>query len=219
MESSSRQNSIRIFCNQCRRETNHKCVNSRLKDNVENEEYGIVETYGYRVWACAGCEALTFEESYTIHGITPPEGVELDWVKFYPNREKNKLPGKRFNKLPQKLAAIYRETIGSFNNNLSILCAIGIRALLEGICADQNITGGNLEKKIDRLTSVLPANIVENLHSIRFIGNTAAHELEAPDEVELRLAIEILEDILNFLYDLDYKAERLAKWRADRRFS
>ena len=59
----------------------------------------------------------------------------------------------------------------------------------------------------------LPENIANNLHSIRFIGNEAAHELEAPSPDELRLAISICEDLLNYVYELDYKAYRLATSR------
>jgi hypothetical protein len=59
----------------------------------------------------------------------------------------------------------------------------------------------------------LPQSIVTNLHSLRFIGNEAAHELAAPAEEELRLAIEICEDLLNYLYELDYKAHQLTDTR------
>ena len=61
------------------------------------------------------------------------------------------------------------------------------------------------------MTAVLPANIVENLHGFRFIGNDAIHKLEAPAEFEISLALDIIEDILNFLYGLDYKASLLEK--------
>ena len=73
--------------------------------------------------------------------------------------------------------------------------------------------GKNLEVKIDNLSSILPANIVINLHSFRFIGNDAIHELTPPKAEALRLAIEIVEDLLNFLYELDYKASRLTRYR------
>jgi Domain of unknown function (DUF4145) len=56
----------------------------------------------------------------------------------------------------------------------------------------------------------IPANIVENLHGFRFMGNVAIHERTAPERDDLRLAIEIVEDLLNFVYDLDYKAKQLA---------
>ena len=54
-------------------------------------------------------------------------------------------------------------------------------------------------------------NIVTGLHGFRFIGNTALHRLNPPKKDDLRLAIEVSEDILNFLYELDYKASRLRK--------
>jgi hypothetical protein len=55
-----------------------------------------------------------------------------------------------------------------------------------------------------------PQNIVTNLHTFRFMGNIAVHELTPPKRQDLLLAIEISEDLLNFLYELDYKAVRLS---------
>jgi len=37
------------------------------------------------------------------------------------------------------------------------------------------------------------------------------HELEAPNEFTLTLALDVIEDILNFLYALDYKVSLLDK--------
>jgi len=64
------------------------------------------------------------------------------------------------------------------------------------------------------MKALLPESIVKNLHGFRFIGNRAVHELEAPDASELALALEVIEDILNFLYSLDYKASLLGKLKA-----
>jgi hypothetical protein len=61
------------------------------------------------------------------------------------------------------------------------------------------------------MTAVLPTDIVENLHGFRFIGNDAVHKLEAPTDFELTLALDVIEDILNFLYALDYKVSLLEK--------
>jgi hypothetical protein len=85
---------------------------------------------------------------------------------------------------------------------------------LEGVCSDKGIPGANLEKKIDGMKTLLPENIVKNLHEFRFIGNKAVHELEAPASHELSAALDVIEDILNFLYALDYKASLLARLRA-----
>ncbi|MFQ5894396.1 MAG: DUF4145 domain-containing protein [Nitrospinota bacterium] len=120
------------------------------------------------------------------------------------------MTSKRFKALPEKLFSIYREIIHAYNGSLNVLCAAGARALLEGICEDKGISGKNIEEKVEGLKRLLPANIVDDLHGFRFIGNRALHELEAPSREDLGLAIEIIEDLLNFIYELDYKASRLA---------
>ena len=67
------------------------------------------------------------------------------------------------------------------------------------------------------MKTVLPENIVKNLHAFRFAGNEAVHELEAPPEYELAWALDVIEDVLNFLYALDYKTNTLAQMQAARR--
>ena len=120
--------------------------------------------------------------------------------------------------LPEHLDSLYIEVVRSLNVRNFILCAGGIRALLEGICVDKGITKGlnkegrtvrNLEGKINGLTDFVPLGIVKNLHGLRFLGNQALHELEIPDESELRLALNVVEDILNIVYDFDYRSQAL----------
>jgi hypothetical protein len=164
------------------------------------------EKYKYHFWVCRGCDTAALNEVYTQDGWS---GYEAS--TFHPKRARRDWPEQRFRQLDEKLGSIYRETIRSFNAGLEILCAVGLRALLEGICADKGVTGRNLKKKIDGLQAHLPPNIVESLHSFRFMGNEAAHELQAPARAELQLAIEVIEDLLNFLYELDYKARRLPR--------
>jgi hypothetical protein len=90
------------------------------------------------------------------------------------------------------------------------LCTAGLRALLEGVCDDKHIKGRNLRDKIDNLQPLLAnKSIVKNLHHFRFTGNQAVHRLESPTRGDTKLAIEVMEDLLNFLYELDYKASRL----------
>lgn len=206
-----------LFCNKCRTETNHLCEGDhcRIFKNVNMDEL-----IGFRLWICAGCESGTLEEYYTLNFLDEDGDIlgsdEVE-THYFPERAQFHVVGKQFKQLPPKLDKIYREVLQSFNNNLEMLCAVGIRALIEGICADQEITGRNLEMKIEGLSNILPRNIVSNLHSLRFMGNEAAHELNRPEQNELRLAIEVCEDLLNFIYELDYKASLLSKVRQDRR--
>jgi uncharacterized protein DUF4145 len=88
-----------------------------------------------------------------------------------------------------------------------LLCTIGLRALVEGVCVDKGLTERNLERQIDGLIKFLPSvNLIEALHTFRFAGNDAAHRLEPLSRDQARTAISLIEDLLNYFYDLDYKA-------------
>lgn len=205
-----------IFCNWCRNETNHILKGEHYRDYPNynpDGSLGCIERLGSRFWVCAGCDRGTLEEFY-IFDVTNEDYVSMPDQVYYPERTKLHVKDKKFKQLSKKLDIIYQEIIRANNNSLSVLCALGIRALLEGICADKGITGGNLKTKINSMVNIpLPQNIVTNLHSLRFIGNEAAHELAAPSSEELKLAIEICEDLLNYLYELDYKAHKLTNSR------
>lgn len=205
-----------IFCNKCKTETNHICMGTHRRSYYieQDEEIQYGEIIGFRLWICAGCEDGTLERFKLNELDIDDRGNDIERTTYYPDRSIFHIQEKRFRKIPKKLNNIYRESLIAFNNNITVLCSIGIRSLIEGICADKDVSGRNLEEKIHNMDAILPENIVENLHSIRFIGNTAAHELTASDTIELKLAIEICEDLLNFLYDLDYKSNFLTKiWK------
>lgn len=215
-----------IYCNTCQHKTNHLCRLDEFsfghldEDQKKNMDDYFVEVDGLRLWSCAGCDEWTIEKYWSVvlveewDALTDRERIES---KFFPERTMFHAQLKQFHQLPATLDQIYREVLHSYNSALSVLCAVGVRTILEGICADQEIQGKNLYEKIEGLSSVLPKNIVTNLHSLRFLGNEAAHEQVSPDQIELQLAINLIEDLLNFLYELDYRAASLTRWREKKR--
>ncbi|MDD4858739.1 MAG: DUF4145 domain-containing protein [Dehalococcoidales bacterium] len=211
-----------IFCNKCKCETEHTCKGEHFRDYPNYDDFDgsliFVERAGYRLRVCSGCKTGLLEEYYIVDVNSDNLNDESSWdFTYHPPRNEFQINSKEFKQLKDKLSNIYRETLGAYNNKLNILCALSIRSLLEGICSDKKIAGQNLQQKIDNMTTILPKNIVSNLHSIRFIGNEAAHELSAPSTEDLRLAIELCEDLLNFLYELDYKARTLTASRRSRK--
>jgi len=201
----------RIYCNWCKHETNHEL---KGQHRVVYDPEGLGETFIYRLWICMGCERAVLQEEYTNNAM-PEDFADFE---YYPERSRKFLVPKPYSKLKPTLRAIYREAIACYNSNAPILCAAGLRALLEGICQDKRIKGKNLKAKIEGLQKHLPnKNIIRNLHHFRFMGNDAVHELAAPKSNELALAIGVIEDLLNFFYELDYKASQLREMRRSKK--
>lgn len=197
-----------IYCNRCKYETNHLLRGSHTRWCTE--DHGFWEEFTYSLWTCAGCDTGTLELGWTANGMYDGEKQVYEY-SYYPVRAGEDLSQKVFRQLPKPLATIYSEVVDAYNCRLHLLCAAGLRILIEGICQDKDISGRRLEERIDGLRSILPENIVQSLHGFRFMGNEAIHELGAPERAILSLAIEVSEDLLNFLYELDYKARRLPK--------
>ncbi len=106
--------------------------------------------------------------------------------------------------LSPKLRQIYEETVRSFNGGCLVLCSIGLGALLEGICAEKGLTG---KTRINDLIKFVPnLNVIQALIDFVDARNDAAHRLDARGRDEVKLAINVMEELLSFLYNLDYKA-------------
>jgi hypothetical protein len=200
----------RVYCNWCRQETNHESKGDYL---ARWDDVGYHETLICRLLICLGCEHAVLQEEYEHSSMQDGDQT----FRYFPERSRNELSAKPYSKLKPKLSAIYKEALICYNGKALILCAAGLRALLEGVCQDKRIKGRNLKAKIDGLQKILPnKNIIRNLHQFRFMGNDAAHELAPPKLTELALAIGIIQDLLNFVYELDYKASQLREMRRNR---
>ncbi len=224
----------KIFCNTCKLETNHVLIKSheRYLSSEQGEHFELSEwadypeallsenhntIYLYQFWVCRGCDTATLQESSSLKMLVNETTKQAFWVyTFHPKRATDHFFIKNFIDMPPGLWVIYYELIQSFNAELLILTSIGLRALLEGICVDKGITDKDARGLKGKLTELdkrqhLPSGIVKNLDSFKFIGDNAAHKLEAPTIQNLKLAIEVMEELLSFLYSLNTKASILFK--------
>lgn len=200
-----------LYCNWCKQYTNHELHGEHQKPAGADGDLFLDTVWHYRFWVCMGCEHGVLEETYWPAFIERERDSE---IAYYPERSNNTLFPKPYSKLKSNLASIYKEAVTCYNHQAHILCAAGLRALLEGICQDKRVRGRNLEVKIDGLQAHLPnKNIIRNLHQFRFMGNKAVHELATPKAEEVALAVSVIEDLLNFFYELDYKASQLRELR------
>lgn len=221
---------MKSYCNSCKRETNHEVIKEKVEIDTDDNE-GVFEEAKYQIIQCKGCDRSSFrEERWYSEDINPYTGEPIKTIKIHPPKpliSSKKLLVKEIIGVPYKIKGIYKETISSYNNDNYILCGIGLRAIIEGICEDKGIKGGivtlnkgdkyekdiyknNLEGKIEGLyqKEFLSNNHATILHNHRFIGNEAAHELVSSEE-ELKVAITIIEHTLENIYELKYKVEEL----------
>ena len=200
---------IQVYCGSCKHDTNHAVLYKKDMRSHPDAEYWWHQTHYFL--ECAGCDTICYAvETTTEDDLHIGERVDSAW-KTYPSREGERQPIDRMYALPYKVRIIYCEVIEAINAQLAILAAIGLRTLIETICKERGIADGNLMEMIDGLADegVLSASQTEILHSHRFLGNVAAHEVEKAQPEELLAALEIAESMLKTIYILSKLSDEI----------
>jgi hypothetical protein len=205
---------MKIFCHKCEKTTNHNLLAEQKVEPGEHDYYAWGENHYFA--RCAGCDAFTYAvESWSENDWNPNSGeMDSSW-KTYPPGQSERQPINDERELPAKVRLIYKEVIGAMNAQLPVLSGVGLRALIESICRDQGIVSGNLEKLIDGLATkgVLSKTQADILHTHRFLGNVAAHEVTPANPLELVAALEIAENVLRTIYVLPTLSKKVTTGR------
>jgi hypothetical protein len=132
---------------------------------------------------------------------------------FYPNPSASRSEIENAHHLPVAVHAIYREALAAHAAQLPISVGFAVRAIIEAVCIDKQIPGYNLEQKIDGLAAagLITADSAKILHSLRFMGNAAAHQIKAHKAQELGTALDIADILLQNVYVLPQLANKLPK--------
>ena len=238
IENATKGSIVSVHCIECKRATRHLVAVSVDKTGSESnkhEGWSIDWSNRYQVIECQGCETVSFR-----HQSWFSEAQDFDddgtTERIYPLRNKDAISPRPYHNVPSNLRRIYTELVDCFNNDSPTLCAAGLRALVEGICAQQGITDGpvevpargggtqierrdNLEGRIAGLQEkgLLTQPSAHTLHEHRYLGNDAVHDLARPSPDELKLAVEIVEHVIEQLYELPEKAAELHRAIARRK--
>jgi hypothetical protein len=224
---SEEKNDISVYCNSCKARTLHRILanyNSKLILDFDDTDTGEEKTYKlqtdtwHQIIECSGCLAVSFREVTVTPKLHEQFGYYISGTigkvitKYYPERSPDYLVPKNYIGLPISIQVIYKEVVESYNHELSVLCAAGLRALVETICKELNISGNNLKEKIQNLSKskVLGETTANSLDMHRFLGNYAMHLGERPDKEELRTAIQLSEHALDEIYSMPKLKEKLA---------
>lgn len=233
---------FKAFCATCRLESNHLVLQSvdesgseRYITGPDPEDFEYVDwKIRHQIIQCQGCDTYSFRR---VQWNSEEAWLDDDGTitTLYPPRDRNTLTAKEFRNVPRNLRLIYEEIVTCFNAGASTLCAAGLRAAIEGLCAAQGVQGGtvnkqqpdgtfkqkktkDLEGKIAGLheMGLLTKASAEIFHEHRFLGNYAVHELSRPSDADLKIAVEIVEHAFESLYEIPKKGNALRSSRAQR---
>ncbi|MEZ6056312.1 MAG: DUF4145 domain-containing protein [Planctomycetaceae bacterium] len=223
------EKTIWVVCASCgHQHRNHRILHEKVKRYTDDPYGGCVVNIEYhRFVECMGCESLKYvTSSLDPQEMDPYEQGERNF-KVYPDAPgelTRRKPAISFDDsrghagtqlIPDNVWKMYKETLDALNHGIQTLAAGGLRATVEAICLDRGITNGNLQRKIDELATqnFLTAAQAELLHEERYLGNAALHELETPSAQAIEDGLGIVEGLINTIYILPDKAERLRRRR------
>lgn len=202
----------RADCRDCGRSTRHEVL---FQHEEETDPEGYHEKDTWQVIRCLGCTAVgfrhrndDFENAWEDFDGETRHKIE---ISLFPSVIKNHKKLTHTHHIPKLVRKIYIQTLSAYCEKAYVLASVGLRAIIEAVCNELNLSGSSLEKRIDQL---FKGGHVSNgdkkrLHAIRFLGNDAAHEINEPKESELRVALEIVEHLLNSVFILEKKAKSL----------
>lgn len=208
---------INVQCPRCVGSTAHKILASA---NLSGGDGHVDWQTDYQILQCMGCKTISYRS-----GSSNSEDMDHyideygDEVMVYTTTEKLYPPriyaysglGEDRWLLPDTLRRIYDETSTALIADQPVLTGIGVRAILETLCKDKAAKGNNLFKQIDDLVSqgILTPVRSSVLHQIRTLGNMSAHEAAPHTPAQLSLAMAVVDHLLEEVYILPEKTQRL----------
>ncbi len=222
--------SVTIFCNSCKRDTNHKILlerrNKEINEQVD-DEYGeifaeITAFDDWVVYECLGCEDLCLSSTYyhsEIHDMhEPPE------IIFFPRRKNSKY----FRSKPhwykdflwkyrtEFVSKAYEECYLLLDSTHYLSAMLTARALLETISIEKNRKDkGTFAKNIKSLqdSDFLSGQEVDILSEIIYdAGSATMHRKYAPNFEAVSYVLDALEIII---YRVFIQPEQVKKLKSD----
>ncbi|WP_262091093.1 DUF4145 domain-containing protein [Stenotrophomonas maltophilia] len=204
-------------CAACQRDTKHDIVREYVEKGDVPDDIALSWTHEFQIIQCRGCSHVSFRMAKgTNDDVQRQDDGEWDYVpqvSIFPAPFAGRTAVEGDELLPPKIQRIYAETLAALNGGLQVLCGIGIRAVIETVCADQSAPGRNLAEKIDGLVAlnVMTPDGAKILHNLRTMGNSAAHEVLPHSLAELNLAFDVVNHTLLGVYILPIHATRKFK--------
>lgn len=206
---------MRAACNACATITYHQVLTSidLTIGFMPSSANGFMH---YQIIQCMGCRDISFRQLTKMPDFGPSSTSRRTkkWEtheQLLPRRDIGRRLIPQAYELPDDIRRIYRETHQALLDNQPVLAGIGLRAILETICKERSAPGRDLRERIDNLVTLglLTKQNADFLHSLRILGNQAAHEVIPHGEEKLNIAMDVIEHLLVNVYVLPIKADKL----------
>lgn len=202
---------VKIQCGKCGGGLRNHTVLAQARYGGEMEEAGFWWGGELQICQCMGCDEHRFRRTYRFSEDVDEMGNLSTSVDIYPESKAISRTADPDLLRIRTVGAIYKETVQAMATGMPILCAGGLRAVVEAICREQGIRGKSLQDAIETMAqrNLLTRAQADFLHEERFLGNAALHEIAVPSTRNLELGLEITEGLMRTLYVLPKKAAEL----------
>ncbi|MGK0483543.1 MAG: hypothetical protein ACJAQ3_003526 [Planctomycetota bacterium] len=192
----------KAHCNRCAGETNHLAVATRSQSGADDPEYdpmGQITNYPtswddtYVMLECAGCEAIVVRRTFVFSEWNHGESE----VTFYPPRISRRLPAWKSD-LSDDVEELLEEVYKAIQAKSFRLAAMGARTLFDLIALQEVGDAGRFDQKLDEMVSKGLLGSVHRtaLESAIDAGSAAVHRGHRPEEKDLDLIMDIIENVL-----------------------
>ena len=193
-------------CNHCKCSTKHEIL---YKHSFESnpEEYHVEVIH--MLIQCFGCERVSFRKEFhnyeSHYQITKDKWKHDTTIDIYPHFIEGHNRLENIWGIPDIVQSVYKESILVIQEGAFTLAGLGLRATIEAICNEQNIKGKDLQKRINAMIreGLISKSDANRLHSIRFMGNDAAHDIKKANKASVLIALKIVEHLITTVYILD----------------
>jgi hypothetical protein len=203
----------KIFCSTCRRKTNHSILEANgnpliVCEELPNRNDNNLKTNSfYSIAKCNGCDKITFVRKCTYEYMDNQEKKVKSFYQVYPDplERMDQLEHVSFKNLPDNIFMLTTEVHVAYISKLNLLCAAGLRVIVEAICLDKGISGRNLYEKIEGLLSkkIISDTQCNVLHKIRSLGNETVHEINFHNDKLILEGVNVINSILFNVYGFE----------------
>jgi hypothetical protein len=204
--STRKQLATKSHCNHCGHETNHRVRGARnFSESFFVDGYGdAYSTDRYELVECAGCESVSMRHTEYF------DAMDETYVTIYPPPVARRRP-LWLSSLSEPVKLLMTQVYTALDANSRALAVMGSRAVVDMLLVDQvGDTGGFDEKlKAAEAAGVIGRKNREVLAAALEAGNAAAHRGHQPSIGDVNAVLDIVENLLQAVYQLDAVAERL----------